>query len=274
MSLNSCLVCESKNIDLLNLNDIFISKCDLCGFQFIPNNKQYIGENYYSNYSKREESKEDEKLNALRKEQYRIDANFLSKYISHNSRILDVGCSTGGFLFEIYNCYNLTSLMGVDIDISAISTAKRKYSDIGIFKNINLLKVNSSKSFDLILFRGTFQYLDKELHESILHIKKLLNKNGKIIIFSLPSTDSFIYKLLEDKWSLFNPEMCLMFNERSIRFLCEQHSLTIEDINYPYLEDIYANIEDDYIQVKKIIQGKSKSSTPFWGSIMRLVISV
>ena len=274
MSLSTCLLCDSNNIDLLNINNIFVTKCIMCGFQYIPNNKQYIGENYYSNYSsKREASKKYTKLNVLRKEQYRIDAKFLSRYISHNSRILDVGCSKGDFLFEIHNCYNLKSLMGVDIDISAISEAKREYSDIAIFKNIDILKVDSNESFDLILFRGTFQYLDKELHKSIKYIKKLLNKNGKIIIFSLPSTDSFIYKLLEDKWSLFNPEMSLMFNEKSMRFLCEQHSLIIDDINYPYLEDIYSNIEDDYNQVKNIINGKSITSTPFWGAIMRVVIS-
>ena len=114
MSLSTCLLCESNNIDLLNINNIFVTKCNMCGFQHIPNNKQYIGENYYSNYSKREKSKKDTKLNALRQEQYRIDANFLSRYISHNSRILDVGCSSGNFLFEIHNCYNLKSLMGVD----------------------------------------------------------------------------------------------------------------------------------------------------------------
>ena len=273
MSLITCFLCDSNNIDLLNINNIFVTKCNKCGFQYIPNNKQYIGENYYSNYSKGRYHKKNTKLNALRKEQYRIDANFLSRYISHNSRILDVGCSTGNFLFEIHNCYNLKSLLGVDIDISAISEAKRKYSDIATFKNIDLLKVDSNESFDLILFRGTLQYLDKNLHKSIQHIKKLLNKNGKIIIFSLPSSDSFIYKLLEDKWSLFHPEMSLIFNEKSMRFLCEQHSLIIDDINYPYLEDVYSNIEDDYNQVKNIINGKSITSTPFWGAIMRVVIS-
>ena len=272
MSLNACLLCETKNNNLVNLNGIFVTKCRVCGFQYIPNNKQYLGENYYSNYSRREDSTTD-KRNELRKEQYRIDANFLSKFISQNSRILDVGCSAGHFLFEISNCYNLESLMGVDIDLSAITKAKSKYSEIAIFKNIDLLKVDSNESFDLILFRGTFQYLGKELHTTIKHLKKLLSKNGKIIIFSLPSSDSLIYRLLGDKWSLFNPEMPLIFNEKSMRFLCEQHSLIIDDINYPYLEDVYSNIEEDYKQLTKIINGKSKISTPFWGAIMRVVLS-
>ena len=162
--------------------------------------------------------------------------------------------------------------MGIDIDSSAIIKAKSKYSEV-IFKNIDLLKINSNDSFDLILFRGTFQYLGEELQKSITHLKKLLSKNGKIIIFSLPSSDSLIYKLLGDKWSLFNPEMPLIFNEKSLRFLCEQNSLTIDDLSYPYLEDIYSNIEEDYKELIKIINGKSKKSTPFWGAIMRVVLS-
>ena len=91
-------------------------------------------------------------------------------------------------------------------------------------------------------------------------------------------------QLMFSKFHLFNrdisgwdvrsvTDMSLMFNEKSMRFLCEQHSLIIDDINYPYLEDIYSNIEDDYNQVKNIINGKSITSTPFWGAIMRVVIS-
>ena len=271
MSFTECLICGTKNNNLEDLNGIFLTKCNECGFQYIPNNNQYLEKNYYSNYSRREDSTTD-KRNELRREQYRIDAKFLSKYISKNSRILDVGCSAGHFLFEISNCYNLDSLMGIDIDSSAITKAKSKYSE-AIFKNIELLKLDSNETFDLILFRGTFQYLGEKLQKSITHLKKLLNKNGKIIIFSLPSSDSLIYKLLGDKWSLFNPEMPLIFNEKSLRFLCEQSSLTIDDLSYPYLEDIYSNIEEDYKELIKIINGKSKKSTPFWGAIMRVVLS-
>ena len=273
MNLNKCIICQSNELKKLNFNNVIIDKCNICDFQYIPNNNKYIGSDYFSNYFTKRNSTKNTKLSKLRKEQYKIDTKFLSTYIKNNSNILDVGCSSGNFLSEIYNQYNLNSLTGIDIDKSAIKEAKNQYSGIAKFKNKNLLEINDDEKFDLILFRGTFQYLDQDLHKSIEHVRRLLNKDGKIIIFSLPSTDSFIYYLLKDKWALFHPEMSLMFNERSLRFLCENHSLAIEHINYPYLEDVYANTIDDYEQVKKIVLEGSDSSSPFWGAIMQLVIS-
>jgi SAM-dependent methyltransferase len=273
MCLSRCILCDSVNVQSLNFNNIFIIKCNACEFQYIPNNNKYLGEDFYSNYFTRRNAKKHTKLNELRKVQYKIDAKFLSSYIRHNSNILDVGCSSGGFLFEIHNQYSLEFLTGVDIDKSSIKEANRQYSDIAKFKNTNLLEVDSNEQFDLILFRGTFQYLDQDLHRSIQHIKRLLSKNGKIIIYSLPTTDSFIYYLLKNKWALFHPEMSLMFNEESLRFLCEKYSLIIDDISYPYLEDVYADIDNNYKQVQKIISGESTMSTPFWGGVMRIVIS-
>ncbi len=73
MSFTECLICGTKNNDLEDLNGIFLNKCNECGFQYIPNNNQYLEKNYYSNYSRREDSTTD-KRNELRREQYRIDA--------------------------------------------------------------------------------------------------------------------------------------------------------------------------------------------------------
>ena len=94
-----------------------------------------------------------------------------------------------------------------------------------------------------------------------------------MIIYSLPTTDSFIYHLLHDKWALFHPEMSLMFNEKSLGYLCKKYNLIIEELSYPYLEDVYANPKEDYKQVEKIISGNSVKSTPFWGGVMRVVIN-
>ena len=136
-----------------------------------------------------------------------------------------------------------------------------------------MLEISPNNKFDLILFRGTFQYLDQFLHKSVEHVKQILKKNGKIVIFSLPSTDSLVYFLLKEKWALFNPEMSLMFNENSFRYLCDKYSLSIDDLDYPYLDDAYSNLDKDYKQLINIILGKSDASTPFWGALMRVVIS-
>jgi SAM-dependent methyltransferase len=271
--LKKCNICGSGNLQTLLYGDFSINKCNVCGFQYIPNNEKYIGDGHFENYFDKRDAKENIVLNKLRMDQYKIDVEFLAKYISSESRILDVGCSSGIFSSEIYKQYNPEYILGIDIDQSAIKFANENYAHIADFKNIDLLRVEKNRKFDLIIFRGTFQYLDQALHESIKHLKELLTLDGKIILFSLPSTDSFVYYLLEEKWVLFHPEMSLMFNEKSLNHLFNLYSFSIDRLDYPYIGDVYANMEHDYNQIKKIVLGSSEESTPFWGAIMRVVIN-
>ena len=105
------------------------------------------------------------------------------------------------------------------------------------------------------------------------HLRELLNDDGKIIIFSLPSTDAFMYYLLKERWALFHPEMCLMFNESSIRRLSSKFRYRVERLEYPNLNDVYAKPKEDYEYVKKIVMGEFNKSVPFWGSLMTIVLS-
>jgi cyclopropane fatty-acyl-phospholipid synthase-like methyltransferase len=268
-----CNICSSGNLETLIYGYFSINKCNVCGFQYIPNNEKYIGDKYFENYFDKRDAKENLILNKLRLNQYKIDVEFLKKYISSESRILDVGCSSGVFSFEIYKQCNPEYILGIDIDPSAIKFANENYAHIVDFKNIDLLRVEKNRKFDLIIFRGTFQYLDKTLHESIKHLKELLTLDGKIVLFSLPSTDSFVYHLLKEKWALFHPEMSLMFNEKSIRHLFQKSHFKVDHFLYPYPNDAYSNLEDDYKDIEKVILGKSFNSPPFWGALMQLVIS-
>ena len=136
-----------------------------------------------------------------------------------------------------------------------------------------MLSIDDDNQFDLVIFRGTLQYLGSDLSDSLAHLHQILSNHGKVIIFSLPSTDAFMYHLLGHKWALFHPEMQLMFNEYSIRVMAEKYGFLIEDIQYPYLEDVYSNPEEDYANIKDIILGKSQKSSPFWGSIMRIILT-
>lgn len=268
-----CLVC-SGDVELLTYADIAIDKCIKCEFQYIPEKFKYINSDHFSDYfDKRQENKHLVK-NELRRKQYKIDVEFMSGHLTMDSpRVLDVGCSSGAFISEINQRYTPGYILGVDIDKSAIKFANANYAHFADFLNCDLLNVNKSHQFDLIVFRGTFQYLDESLHDSLRHAKSLLAKNGKIVIFSLPSTDAFLYRLLHNDWALFHPEMSLMFNERSIKHLLFSHGFKIDDISYPYLNDVYSNVENDYENVKQIIMGNTRKSNPFWGSLLRLVVS-
>ena len=111
--------------------------------------------------------------------------NFLLKQIklNKNSQILDIGCGRGKILGSLSSKLSLkTKPIGLDI-------VKHKDRDkIIIFKEIDALRFlkKNKKKFDLILFKQTIHLFKiKDIKNILKFSKKMLNINGKIIIFTL-----------------------------------------------------------------------------------------
>ena len=111
--------------------------------------------------------------------------NFLLKQIklNKNSQILDIGCGRGKILGSLSSKLSLKRKpIGLDI-------VKHKDRDKRIiFKKIDALKFlkKNKKKFDLILLKQTIHLFKiKDIKNIIKLSKKMLNINGKIIIFTL-----------------------------------------------------------------------------------------
>ena len=111
--------------------------------------------------------------------------NFLLKQIklNKNSQILDIGCGRGKILGSLSSKLSLKRKpIGLDI-------VKHKDRDKRIiFKKIDALRFlkKNKKKFDLILFKQTIHLFKIKDIKNILKLsKKMLNINGKIIIFTL-----------------------------------------------------------------------------------------
>ena len=110
---------------------------------------------------------------------------FLLKQIklNKNSQILDIGCGRGKILGSLSSKLSLkTKPIGLDI-------VKHKDRDKRIiFKKIDALRFlkKNKKKFDLILLKQTIHLFKIKDIKNILKLsKKMLNINGKIIIFTL-----------------------------------------------------------------------------------------
>lgn len=108
---------------------------------------------------------------------------FTKKFVS-NKRVLDLGCNVGrglGILSETSK-----QIVGLDINEEAVKIAKKNYR---FNKKIKLLNGDIEKidfsigKFDIILIFQTIYLVNVE--KAIRNIKKLLNKNGQIIILSI-----------------------------------------------------------------------------------------
>ena len=127
--------------------------------------------------------------------------NFLIKNFRINSRfkILDIGCGRGKILGSLCSKLKLKQKpLGIDV-------VNHKDRDKRInFKRMNVLNFSLKKSqkFDLILIKQTIHLMKfKEIKRLLKLLKKKLNPNGKILIFTLDTEKNEIptFKLMKQK---------------------------------------------------------------------------
>ena len=128
--------------------------------------------------------------------------NFLSKVapLSKNTAILDIGCGRGTIIAKLADRFAFIQRpIGIDIVKHQSRSKKIKLIKANALKYLR----SSKKKFDLILIKQSIHFFNlKEVRQLILYAKKILNKNGRIVIFSLntkvnewPKFKSFTGKL-------------------------------------------------------------------------------
>jgi len=99
----------------------------------------------------------------------------------HNKTVLDVGCGTGNFASLVAK-NGAKRILGIDYAEEAIKIAKKKHVHSNLdFKQMDVKHVK--EKFDVIVSIGTLEHMDNP-YQILKKFKKLLNKNGKIIITS------------------------------------------------------------------------------------------
>ena len=130
-----CPLCDSREFKEIQMNSCNVYQCNQCSLQYINNKENKEDKNYLKNYS--ELRKEDSTSSKLRQIQYALDAKHL-KAIVLNGNVLDIGCSTGGFLDNLSKISDL-HLYGIDPDKDAISLAMKKCNskiDFTVIQNV------------------------------------------------------------------------------------------------------------------------------------------
>ena len=109
---------------------------------------------------------------------YLID---LLKDIPKDSKILDIGCSSGVFLKDLENLgFDSTNLFGIDISEKAILNSK-KNGLINTFV-MDAQNITLTEKFDIIVASDCLEHLENET-KALKNWKNLLKKEGKMYVF-------------------------------------------------------------------------------------------
>lgn len=202
----------------------------------------------------------------LRQKCFENERTYLLKYLGNNAfnegNLLDVGCSTGEFISAIK--WNIKNAYGMEVSDYARSHAEKK----GIKFSKDLF--NANNFFDLIVFRGTIQYIPNPF-DYISNCFSALKTGGHIVFLATPNTNSMYFRyfktlpFLEEHLNYLIPcDTTLSMNLKNVGF-------NIVNITYPYLKSPYSKpFSDHYKFIKKIIF-RTKDKFAFWKSSMNLL---
>ena len=141
--------------------------------------------------------------------------NFLKSNteISKNSKVLDIGCGRANIISYLHKQYKFNN-KPIGIDIIKNKNIKKNI----IFKKIDAIKYlkKKDKLFDLILVKQTIHFFSKKRIKILLKLAKgHLNKNGRIMIFSLHTINNEIpsFKVMKLKLNYSLKRDKILFNE-------------------------------------------------------------
>ena len=162
--------------------------CAECGAAYadgIP--AREVFDTYYARMSKYEQSQRSGELSPIDKERFAQVADMLAPHLRPASRIVDVGCATGGLLAELQR-RGFNHLLGLDPSPVCAAIARRLYGIEVRTMTIHEL-TTLEEGFDVAVLIGVFEHLP-ELDESITSLIKIL-KPGGLLYVEVPDAGSY-----------------------------------------------------------------------------------
>lgn len=114
---------------------------------------------------------------------FREEERLIDVYIGKNDRVLDVGCGDGRILRQLAPKTN--NLIGIDHDEPTVSRARKELVDLPFISVKHCEGSNlpfDDEYFDKVLCMGTFTNLGEERPQVLREMKRVLSRNGLMII--------------------------------------------------------------------------------------------
>jgi len=158
----------------------------------------------------------------------------LYEYIPENSRVLDIGCSSGNFgqaLIEHKHC----QVVGLDIDEDDVKLAKTRLTEAYIC-NIETQQLPNLDTFNVIVMADVIEHLVDPV-QALRKVKNLLKDDGRLL-FSIPNMAHISIRLMllegffeyTDKWLLDRTHLHY-YDEPEVKHVLSEAQFKIEEMH-------------------------------------------
>lgn len=144
------------------------------------------------------------------------------KNLKRKMRILDVGCGNGAFLASL----DQTKFEAVGLELNPEEYASAKKKGLKVIKDDILHSRKRIGTFDVITLWHVVEHIP-DPHRLFIQLKKHL-KQGGIIIFSTPNSNSWGRNIGKEKWfHLDAPRHVILFDQKGIRHIAKETNLCL-----------------------------------------------
>jgi 2-polyprenyl-3-methyl-5-hydroxy-6-metoxy-1,4-benzoquinol methylase len=229
----SCPVCDSSESQLLfthrfaALSDALLLDhydlvvCGECGCAYaddIPPQARF--DRYYRDLSKYEYQHRGGMASAFDADRFRADVDLMSPFIrSPSSRILEIGCATGGLLAELRN-RGFSNVRGMDPSAGCVRAARQLY-DLDVFEGTLSDIPGHRQQYDFVILIGVVEHL-RDPGLALAPVRDLLSPGGRLFV-GVPDA-SRLNEVRNAPFQLFSVEHINYFSPRSLQnLLATQH---------------------------------------------------
>jgi len=244
---NTLFTSKFKGFDkLIGITGEFkIVECNYCGVQFInpqPSYKElskyYDNKKYYSLKRIDKNSYKTKlklflyKLYFIKNKRYLLKILFSpikfmirTVIIEKDKKLLDIGCGSGQFLYEMKQ-------LGLDVSGIENGILDKELADNLRIQNKDLISAKyPSNYFDVITINHVLEHLNNPT-ATIREIYRILNQDGKLII-GIPNTNSLANKLFNKNWLAYDvPRHLFNYSDKLLIGFLKKNKFKIKKIRY------------------------------------------
>lgn len=173
-----------------------------------------------------------------------------------------MGCSTGEFIEAIG--WNVKNAYGMEASTYARAIAEKK----GIRFDRHIF--NTEDYFDLIVFRGTIQYLPNPF-DYIKAAFVALKSGGYTVFLATPNSNSIYYRLFKTLPFLEEHLNYLIPCDISLTMNLQNCGFKIINIDFPYLKSPYSRLISDHLKFLRKLVFRTNDRFAFWRSSMNIL---